>query len=72
MFRQTKRWKDLHRVLVIQLGHVCDDEIEGPVTSGGYTDELFQFELCQKATDVKLVKVPCKQNATSWVEPLSS
>lgn len=42
------------------VGHVCGDEMEGPVASGGYMDELFQFDLlmCQKVTDVKLILSP--------------
>lgn len=57
MIRQSKGWEALHLVLVVQLRHVCDNEIKPAVTSSWHADKLFQFELLQKAAYVKTIKI---------------
>ena len=45
MIRKSKGWEGQHLVLVVQLRHVCDNEIKRTVTSSWHADKLFQFEL---------------------------
>ena len=57
MIRQSKGWEGLHLVLVVQLRHVCDNEIKRAVTSSWHADNFFQFQLWQKAAYVETIEI---------------